>query len=157
MEWSRVSILQPDSKGPGILDLSAITGGLDTDASLSHREFMSDISHFTEDMERHSGSTKPELRPTMDSRGGFDSIISFEEGVSLLGAEALGSGLEIPLSNSIKDEVTLEKADLGTGQAIRLVAPEGFGGRMSSFMLPHGAKIGEVYWNRDKLKIDLEF
>tara|TARA_B100000965_G_scaffold63697_1_gene49526 strand:- start:57428 stop:57901 length:474 start_codon:yes stop_codon:yes gene_type:complete len=157
MEWVKVSIGAEDGNVPQIPKLSGSGDGLDSDASSSHQRFFSDISHMTEVIDNHERSTKKVLIPGNDSLGGFGSIKSFEERVTAIGSESLGEGLEIPLSKSVREEVLLLEATTESGQLIRLVAPEKFGGRVESFKLPTGTSLNEAFWDGDRLKITFNY
>ena len=65
-------------------------------------------------------------------------------------------GLEIPLSKSVRGGVS-SRATTESGQLVRLVAPEKFGGRIESFMLPNGTTLNEAYWDGDRLKITFNY
>ena len=157
MEWTNVSIRDEERNFSQITIMSELDGGLDTDAPSSHQRFVSSINHMTEVITNHEISTKRELVPRMESLGGYDSIRSFQEGFSDTGVEFLGNGLEIPLSKSVRDEVALQKRMLESGQAIRLIAPEKFGGKIESFILPIGATLNEAFWDDDRLKITFNY
>ena len=156
MEWTRVSIGEKKGDVPQIPTLPE-SSGLDTDALSSHQRFMSSIGHMTEVIDNHEKSTKRVLLPGVEALGGFDSIRSFQDGVSAIGAESIGNGLEILLSKSIMGEVLLQKMAVESGQAIRLVVPEKFGGNVESFMLPIGATVDEAFWDGNRLKITFNY
>ena len=153
MEWVKVSIMPEESNAHPKHALLDTHNSLDSDASASHRKFFSDIPHMTEVIDNHERSTKKVLIPGNDSLGGYDSIKLFEERVTAIGADSLGDGLEIPLSRTVREEVLLQEATTESGQLIRLVAPEKFGGRIESFMLPNGTTLNEAFWDGDRLKI----
>ena len=157
MEWVKVSIGEKDSDVPKMPALSGSYDGLDSDASSSHQKFFTNIPHMTEVIENHERSTGKVLLPGNDSMGGYESIKSFEERVTVIGAESLGDGLQIPLSKSVREEVLLQEATTESGQLIRLVAPEKFGGRIESFKLPTGTTLNEAFWDGDKLKITFNY
>ena len=157
MEWVRVSIGEEKSTDPLMPSLTGSHNGLDSDASTSHRRFFSDIPHMTEVIDNHERSTKKVLVPGNDSLGGYDSIKLFEKRVTAIGADSLGDGLEIPLSKTVREEVLLQEATTKSGQLIRLVAPEKFGGRIESFMLPNGTTLNEAFWDGDRLKITFNY
>ena len=156
MEWTGVSIRMEEGNLPQTPALSESVG-LDTDALSSHQRFISSIDHMAEVIDNHEKSTKRELLTGMDSLGGFDSIRSFQDGVSSIGAESIGNALEISLSKFVMGDVLLHKMTTESGQAIRLVVPEKFGGRVESFMLPDGAVVGDAFWNGDILKITFNY
>ena len=108
-------------------------------------------------IDNHERSTKKVLIPGNDSLGGYDSIKLFEERITAIGADSLGDGLEIPLSKTVREEVLLQRATTESGQLVRLVAPEKFGGRIESFMLPNGTTLNEAYWDGDRLKITFNY
>ena len=157
MEWVKVSIGEGESNIPPMPALSGTYDGLDSDASSSHQKFFSNIPHIREVIENHERSTKKVLLPGDDSLGGYGSIKSFEERVTAIGPESLGNGLEIPLSKSVREEVLLQEATTESGQLIRLIAPEKFGGRIESFKLPNGTTLNEAFWDGDRLKITFNY
>ena len=157
MEWVRVSIGEEKITNPRMPALTGSHNGLDSDASASHRKFFSDIPHMTEVIDNHERSTKKVLIPGNDSLGGYNSNKLFEERVTAIGADSLGDGLEIPLSRTVREEVLLQEATTESGQLIRLVAPEKFGGRIESFMLPNGTTLNEAFWDGDRLKITFNY
>ena len=157
MQWTRVSIDEGENNVPPMHVLSESDNGFDSDASASHQRFFSSIPHMTEVIDNHERSTRKVLIPGNDSLGGFDSIKSFEERITTIGAESLGEGLEIPLSKSVREEVLLQEAPTESGHIIRLVAPEKFGGRIESFKLPSGTTLNEAFWDGESLKITFNY
>lgn len=157
MEWVRVLIGEEESTDPPMPALTGLHNGLDSDASASHQRFFSDIPHMTEVIENHKRSTKKVLVPGNDSLGGYGSIKLFEETVTAIGTDSLRDGLEILLSKTLREEVLLQEATTESGQLVRLVAPEKFGGRIESFVLPNGTTLNEAYWDGDRLKITFNY
>ena len=157
MQWARVSIGEGESSVPPMHVLSGSDNGFDSDASASHQRFFSSIPHMTEVIDNHERSTKNLLIPGNESLGGYVSIKSFEERITKIGPESLGEGLEIPLSKSVREEVLLQEAHTESGDIIRLVAPEKFGGRIESFKLPSGTTLNEAFWDGDRLKITFNY
>ena len=157
MEWVKVSIRPEESNAHPKHALLDTDVGLDSDSSSSHQRFFSDIPHMAEVIDNHENSTKRSLLPGIDSIGGYGSIKSFGERVAVIGAESIGDGLEIPLSKSRMEGAILEKGSTESGQFIRFVSPEKFGGRIESFKLPNGITLNEAFWDGDKLRITFNY
>lgn len=157
MKWAEVPIRRDDSYVPLMPTLSESRDGLSSDAFSSHQRFFSDINHMTEVIDNHEGFTKMNLSLGDESSGGFFSIKAFEDRITAISTQALSGGLEINLSKSFREEVLLQKSNTESGQLIRIVAPEKFGGMMESFKLPNGTTLDEAFWDGDKLKITFNY
>ncbi|MBK63979.1 MAG: hypothetical protein CMB47_00445 [Euryarchaeota archaeon] len=156
MEWMRLELSIEDDLNTqkSIPDISNV--GLDVTAEIMHNSFLNSIPHLDEVKISHM-TMMSEISDAIEG----DKIASRENRsldlfLTDIGGILEDSNIKLPLATEFPTEIIVETCRSESGNLVRILSPEIFGGMIETFEIGKNQKISGGKWANNLLELYLE-